>query len=506
VVVVAAMVAPMPPRPTGGDPGLEELRQKNEQLMARANALASGAPVSPNPVWEAPSPDVTAPLDSHYDTGAPLAAGASSLPIELREGIARMVDDRFEREKLLQSNEQLYEEKAQLSQQLMGARRARIVLPVAVLGLAAAAQTRVATDASEGLSELLRGMTVDFPAESAMNRYFPGARSTAAVELATFEALSKRGFTKDNTLFASSVCPDEVNFAESEITERLKKRWGEMFALGGLSGLPFVGPAGFTAYAHHAPERGKLFILFGPHVGVDDGGKIGSLQRPNQRGVSKACGATIGSLKRVDAQYFAAKEGAAATASAGGGVVIKPASGMEEGDLVVDAAMMSPATNAQLQLLTNELAARMPPPTPADEKGLSSERVARATYEMYDIIREYFVEELIASSEGFWDDADELAVLGGIMINRAKGGDRFMPLLFQTRTKQLGSTQDLYPEAFGEARPSLTAALMSRERSDYMHRAVSLTRLKSTTALGNAEAPLPLDEAIRLDQAEGLRD
>ena len=37
---------------------------------------------------------------------------------------------------------------------------------------------------------------VDIPAESAMNRYFPGARSTASVELATWRALSSRGFSK----------------------------------------------------------------------------------------------------------------------------------------------------------------------------------------------------------------------------------------------------------------------------------------------------------------------
>ena len=39
-------------------------------------------------------------------------------------------------------------------------------------------------------------------------------------------------------------------------------------------------------------------------------------------------------------------------------------------------------------------------------------------------MREYFVDELL-TAPGFWDRASEVAVLGGIMVNRGVGGDRF---------------------------------------------------------------------------------
>jgi len=76
---------------------------------------------------------------------------------------------------------------------------------------------------------------------------------------------------------------------------------------------------------------------------------------------------------------------------------------------------------------------------------------------MYCIMREFFVEDLKTAS-GIWDYADELTVLGGIQINRAKGGDRFMPLMFQTRKKPAGSTVDLFEQTFGP-KPDLRVVL-----------------------------------------------
>ena len=48
--------------------------------------------------------------------------------------------------------------------------------------------------------------------------------------------------------------------------------------------------------------------------------------------------------------------------------------------------------------------------------------------------------------------------MGGIMVNRGVGGDRFMPLMFQTRGKDAGSVKDLFEEAFGPY-PDLYSAL-----------------------------------------------
>ena len=55
--------------------------------------------------------------------------------------------------------------------------------------------------------------------------------------------LLARGFTDDNTLFTDSSCPDELNHDDpgNDITSVFMKRWGEIFPLGGLAGLPFTG-------------------------------------------------------------------------------------------------------------------------------------------------------------------------------------------------------------------------------------------------------------------------
>ena len=55
-------------------------------------------------------------------------------------------------------------------------------------------------------------------------------------------------------------------------------------------------------------------------------------------------------------------------------------------------------------------------------------------------------------------------VLGGIQINRYKGGDLFLPLMFQTTTKD-GQTDDLYKSAFGEA-PELKCMMNSQKVAD----------------------------------------
>merc|ERR1712070_586910 len=56
--------------------------------------------------------------------------------------------------------------------------------------------------------------------------------------------------------------------------------------------------------------------------------------------------------------------------------------------------------------------------------------IAFVTYQMFWVMREFFALEL-RTAPGIWDYATELTVLGGIQINRAKGGDRFMPSCFR---------------------------------------------------------------------------
>jgi hypothetical protein len=69
------------------------------------------------------------------------------------------------------------------------------------------------------------------------------------------------------------------------------------------------------------------------------------------------------------------------------------------------------------------------------------------TYQMYSMVKDAILEQIYASP-AIWDDCSELALLGGVQINRFQGGDMFQPLMFQTVTKS-GKTTDLYADTFG---------------------------------------------------------
>jgi len=99
---------------------------------------------------------------------------------------------------------------------------------------------------------------------------------------------------------------------------------------------------------------------------------------------------------------------------------------------------------------------------------------------MYVMIRDFFVDDILPGAD-YWDDVSEIAVLGGIMVNRAKGGDRFMPLMFQTRTDRPNSAKDLYTEAFGPL-PDLEMALGSREAADIVKKKSLNWEKKAKTA------------------------
>jgi len=88
----------------------------------------------------------------------------------------------------------------------------------------------------------------------------------------------------------------------------------------------------------------------------------------------------------------------------------------------------------------------------------SADSVAFVTYQMYGIIRE-LITSCITETSDLFDFATEVAVVGGIMINRRKGGDFFQPLSFETRRKGEAPI-DLFEEAFGD-RPNLLPVLGS---------------------------------------------
>jgi hypothetical protein len=82
----------------------------------------------------------------------------------------------------------------------------------------------------------------------------------------------------NSTLFAQSICPDEINHEDGDMSRLFTVHMGEVFHLAGLAGIPFSGKTGFNAFSHHIPDNGNLFILYGPHVGISNKGKVGEFQ------------------------------------------------------------------------------------------------------------------------------------------------------------------------------------------------------------------------------------
>ena len=340
--------------------------------------------------------------------------------------------------RLRSENEDL---RRQIESGVLTTRAARIGLP-----LAAATSLAFGTKGDyikELYSESSRLRAVDPRAEAAMATYFPGSLSSRTIERITTTMLTKKGYTYDNTLFATSTCPDEVNSKPDELVDLLKNRWGENFALGGLGGVPFTGRAGFSAYAHHVPGGGKMFILFAPHVGVEFDGQIGALRRVNQAEVSTACGAAVGAYKGLMKEMAVKKKEALDRNEVA-------AYGVADG--------VSDYFDAQINFIKLKLQKRL-------EKVMDApDAIAYVTYQMYSLVREFFIDELL-TAPGFFDFAEEVTVMGGIMVNRGVGGDRFMPLLLQSRGKEDGSSKDLFEEAFGAA-PDMSAALGSGLTND----------------------------------------
>ena len=139
--------------------------------------------------------------------------------------------------------------------------------------------------------------------KAALEKYFPGALQGTEAEDLVAQELIKRGFTGKNTLFADSTCPDELNHddPEEDITSCFQRRWGEIFPLAGLAGVPFTGKTGWHAFSSHCPEDGNIVVLFAPHVGIDNTGAVGKVLREGQAISSSACGAAIGAYSALKA-------------------------------------------------------------------------------------------------------------------------------------------------------------------------------------------------------------
>jgi len=122
--------------------------------------------------------------------------------------------------------------------------------------------------------------------EDKVQAAFPGAITNGSLAEKVSNKLDSHGCGKDNTQLATSLCSDEVN---RELDDEFRKMYGWNFSMGGLAGFPFGGITSFGAMAHHIPTGGSCLVIYGPHVGVDNEGAVGKINRRGRPGASGAC-------------------------------------------------------------------------------------------------------------------------------------------------------------------------------------------------------------------------
>jgi hypothetical protein len=129
-----------------------------------------------------------------------------------------------------------------------------------------------------------------------IRKHFPRAQTWPQM---TKEYLSKildeYDIPLQKLLFASCVCPDELNYRATSFDNSFR----HAFYLGGLGGIPYTGKTGMAAYVSHVPDDGALFIFYGPHVGIDSDGTVGIIHRQHQQEPTYSCGALVSVLERM---------------------------------------------------------------------------------------------------------------------------------------------------------------------------------------------------------------
>jgi hypothetical protein len=180
------------------------------------------------------------------------------------------------------------------------------------------------------------------------------------------------------------------------LEQDLTKHFGQHFSMGGLAGFPFGGVTSFGAMAAHIPDGGSTLVVYGPHVGVDSTGAVGTVERAGRANGGACCGS------------------AAAACGYATGVHSGSTPKMETSTDAVD---------AQQTFVSNLLLPH-------------AERLVNAKEQMVELPMALFdaQKDLMGSiiSKGAGAVADgKIALLGGIQINTPEGmSDYFMPLQF----------------------------------------------------------------------------
>jgi Limiting CO2-inducible proteins B/C beta carbonyic anhydrases len=168
--------------------------------------------------------------------------------------------------------------------------------------------------------------------------------------------------------------------------------------MGGLAGFPFGGVTAFRSMASHIPDGGSCLVVFGPHVGVDSTGAVGSVERRGRSKAGPCCESAIAAFEYV--------------------------SSVSRSEAVKAEPPKVP-TDAQQTFVGNMLLPY------AGRLEAASDKMVELPYALYDAQKKMMM-DIIKAGCGTVAGKGKIAVLGGIQINTPEGtSDFYKPMSFE---------------------------------------------------------------------------
>jgi hypothetical protein len=181
----------------------------------------------------------------------------------------------------------------------------------------------------------------------------------------------------------------------------LGKAYTDVFNMGGLAGFPFGGVTGFGAMAKHIPDGGSCLVVYGPHVGVDLDGKVGTVNRRGKEKGGTCCGSAVAAAGYIRGVYKGE---------------------MEQGPTVP-----KDSSDAQ-QLYVGTMLLPF-----AERLENAKDPMAELPYATFEPLDE-LMEKIVGKASYKVGETAKIALLGGLQINTPPGmSDYFLPLKFEIR-------------------------------------------------------------------------
>jgi Limiting CO2-inducible proteins B/C beta carbonyic anhydrases len=236
-----------------------------------------------------------------------------------------------------------------------------------------------------------------------INDAFPDAMPNIELVALLKTTLSEFGYDSSSTLAATALCCDEVN---RPLVDDLEMEFGQTFTMGGLSGFAFGGVTSFGAMASHIPDGGNCLVVYGPHVGVDSEGNIGTVNRRGRKHGGACCGSAAAAAGHVHNLYCQSTDASA-----------------------VAVAITDPL-DAQQQFVNQLL---LPYAQRLEEANDKSVELPKAMFEAQNELLQRIVAQGCCNVGG----QGRIAMVGGVQINTPPGmQDYFLPLSFELRNNK----------------------------------------------------------------------